>query len=251
MSLDVPKPATQSQEFHLLNGANAIAYKQGKTLFTLTPLRALLRLVNLSSQHLEQHFPTTAASMESTSRNSTMLNDFRQRYPLGSITTELLQIEQGIYLVRSQILVQGTILGSGIAGSTTVEDAEDASIQRALRVAGFESVTTSAVTSLAPVPPPPALTLPNKPAPNWPEPKGGDVPNLTMATEPEDFSDLIAKTDVEMKRVGWNAADGRRYLKSAFSKTSRHELSDSELQIFLQHLKQLPTRMLVESDSNF
>ncbi len=172
-----------------------------------------------------------------------MLNDFRQRYPLGSITTELLQVEQGIYLVRSQVLVQGTLLGSGIAGSTTVEDAEDASIQRALRVAGFESVTLS---SLPPVPPPPPLTLPH-----WPEPKGGDVPNLTLNTEPEDFSDLIAKTDVEMKRVGWNAAEGRRHLKSAFSKTSRHELSDSELQLFLHHLKQLPTRMLVESDSNF
>lgn len=180
-----------------------------------------------------------------------MLSEFRQRYPLGSLITELVRVEQGIYIVRAQAIVQGTVLGSGLAGSTTVEEAEDAAVQRALRSAGFEAAL---IPPLPPVPPLPSPTNGNGLSPkSWVEPmaKGGDTPNLALHSEPEDFSDLIAKTDVEMRRVGWGQGEGRRYLKSTFSKTSRHELSDAELQVFLQHLKQLPTRMLIESESDF
>ncbi|MEM9569241.1 MAG: hypothetical protein AAF974_13140 [Cyanobacteria bacterium P01_E01_bin.34] len=70
-----------------------------------------------------------------------MLSTFRDRHPLGSVVTDLLRVEEGIYVVKAQISVGGIVLGSGMAGSTTVEEAEDAAIQRALRISGITSTS--------------------------------------------------------------------------------------------------------------
>ena len=71
-----------------------------------------------------------------------MLSSFRDRHPLGSVVTDLLRVEEGIYIVKAQISVGGIVLGSGIAGSTTVEEAEDAAIQRALRISGVSNTSS-------------------------------------------------------------------------------------------------------------
>ncbi|MGK7912226.1 MAG: hypothetical protein AB4050_12225 [Synechococcus sp.] len=71
-----------------------------------------------------------------------MLSTFRDRHPLGSVVTDLLRVEEGIYVVKAQISVGGIVLGSGMAGSTTVEEAEDAAIQRALRISGISSTSS-------------------------------------------------------------------------------------------------------------
>lgn len=54
---------------------------------------------------------------------------------------------------------------------------------------------------------------------------------------PLDFSDIIARTDVEMKRLGWTQAQGRNYLLQTYGKKSRHVLSDQELIEFLSYLE--------------
>lgn len=221
-----------------------------------------------------------------------MLNNFRDHHPMGSIITELLRIEEGIHFVRAQVVVNSTILGTGIAGSHTVEDAEDAALKRALIHAGFSrtSHTGSALgawnspgyaTGYDDLPSEVAFDSssghgssghgssgygssdygssglagnghrPNQP-PSWdpiatPAPPPSSAP-LSSARgsgelmDEEDLSDVIAQTDVEMKRVGWTPNQGRDYLVKTFGKRSRQLLEPHELMQFLRHLQQQTTR---------
>jgi hypothetical protein len=57
---------------------------------------------------------------------------------------------------------------------------------------------------------------------------------------PVDLSDIIAHTDIELKRLGWTNAQGRRYLEQTYGKRSRQHLSDAELMEFLDYLKTQP-----------
>lgn len=56
-----------------------------------------------------------------------------------------------------------------------------------------------------------------------------------------DLSDIIAKTSVELKRLGWSDAQGRDYLKQAYGKRSRQQLTDPELLDFLRYLEAQPS----------
>ena len=60
-----------------------------------------------------------------------------------------------------------------------------------------------------------------------------------VANGPIDFSDVIAKTNVEMKRLGWTNEQGRKYLLETYGKRSRQLLSDEELLDFLRYLESL------------
>ncbi len=55
---------------------------------------------------------------------------------------------------------------------------------------------------------------------------------------PLDLSDIIAQTSVELKRLGWNEAQGRSHLQRAYGKRSRQQLTDDELLDFLHYLQQ-------------
>jgi hypothetical protein len=62
-------------------------------------------------------------------------------------------------------------------------------------------------------------------------------------TDPEealDFSDIIARSDVELKRLGWTSEQGRNYLLETYGKRSRQLLSDDELLEFLRFLEAQP-----------
>jgi hypothetical protein len=65
----------------------------------------------------------------------------------------------------------------------------------------------------------------------------------TMNTPDEalDFSDIIARSDVELKRLGWTSEQGRNYLLETYGKRSRQLLSDEELLEFLRYLESQPT----------
>ncbi|MGF1479866.1 MAG: hypothetical protein ACFB4I_10285 [Cyanophyceae cyanobacterium] len=63
--------------------------------------------------------------------------------------------------------------------------------------------------------------------------------NLSVMSGPIDFSDIIAKTNVEMKRLGWTSEQGRKYLLETYGKRSRQLLSDEELLDFLNYLESL------------
>lgn len=57
---------------------------------------------------------------------------------------------------------------------------------------------------------------------------------------PINLSDVIAQTDIELRRLQWTVEMGREYLEQTYNKRSRHELSEEELIQFLCHLEGLP-----------
>ena len=61
-----------------------------------------------------------------------MLHKFRHLYPQGSLLSELVNLEQGLYVVKVTVKNQDVIWGSGLAAAETVEKAEDQARVRAL-----------------------------------------------------------------------------------------------------------------------
>ncbi len=77
-------------------------------------------------------------------------------------------------------------------------------------------------------------------------------PSSESATEPSsqssstdytsmDYSDIIARTNVELKRLQWTNEQGRKFLEQTYGKRSRQLLSEQELLEFLQYLEKQPT----------
>jgi hypothetical protein len=56
-----------------------------------------------------------------------------------------------------------------------------------------------------------------------------------------DFSEIIARSNIELKRLGWTSDQGRNYLLQTYGKRSRQLLSDEELLEFLQYLESQPS----------
>jgi hypothetical protein len=285
---------------------------------------------------------------------SALAEQFRQRYPVGAIVSELLTVHQNEYVVRASVQIGGTICATGMAAASTIESAEDRAKLRVLQfllgdstqpprvdlglrslsslsplpstvptpepsLAAEESVTSISATpapsipsllDTAPIPemtakptpektvgkaitPPPELDVesfpaldllqpiePAAPAPmlelearsqsadapsildsssalpleDFPEPEPTPAkkskPAKSTKSEPpqpspepsepqdsQDYSDIIAKIDVEMMRLGWNASKGREHLKTVYGKRSRQQLSYAELLDFLAHLE--------------
>jgi hypothetical protein len=63
-----------------------------------------------------------------------MLAQFQSLYPTGGLITELVQIYQGKYIVRSSVQIEGVTRATGMAAAETIEEAEDRSRNRALMV---------------------------------------------------------------------------------------------------------------------
>ncbi len=57
------------------------------------------------------------------------------------------------------------------------------------------------------------------------------------ASSPMDLSEILAQTDVELKRLGWTSAKGRQHLQQTYDKRSRQHLTDQELLEFLDFLQ--------------
>ncbi|MEQ8963347.1 MAG: hypothetical protein RLP02_36495 [Coleofasciculus sp. C2-GNP5-27] len=68
-----------------------------------------------------------------------------------------------------------------------------------------------------------------------------DIQSQPKSETPTDMSDIIARTSVEMKRLGWTTQQGRDYLIETYGKRSRQLLTDEELLDFLHHLELEPT----------
>lgn len=62
-----------------------------------------------------------------------------------------------------------------------------------------------------------------------------------VATEPIDLSDAIARTSVELKRLGWSNKEGREFLERTYNKRSRQHLTDEEMLEFLHYLESQPS----------
>ena len=309
-----------------------------------------------------------------------MLNQFRLQYPQGSLTSELVMIDHGLYIVRSRVEVGEVTLATGLAGATTVESAEDQARLRALALLNFDNkpsaeiqpapiapakdhktaiasqpitpkeklveepqpspIPKSVKTKKAPTPPvevetvavkteqsspisPPEVPVIPEPSPvpqipipekapelilsepveseiehpaeefveispipielteqngksplmEGVETNGEMEPALPLETlplldnviplqfpaveiaqpplsltspqldtsEPIDFSEVIARSNVELKRLNWTQEHGKNYLLQTYGKRSRQLLSDEELIEFLQYLESQPT----------
>ncbi|WP_442940652.1 hypothetical protein [Nostoc sp.] len=64
--------------------------------------------------------------------------------------------------------------------------------------------------------------------------------------EPVNFAELLAKTDIEMQRLGLTKEQGRDHLIKSYGKRSRFLLTDEQLHEFLQYLVSQPTPTLHE-----
>ncbi|MEB3338933.1 MAG: hypothetical protein VKJ46_15795, partial [Leptolyngbyaceae bacterium] len=86
------------------------------------------------------------STVGSQSASQEVLTQFQSRYPMGCLTSELLQIHQGNYVVRASVQVGGVTLATGMAAAEALEVAEDRARIRALEVMGIR----------VPVPTPPS-----------------------------------------------------------------------------------------------
>jgi hypothetical protein len=197
----------------------------------------------------------------------TVVHTFRERYPTGGILTDLLRVEQGLFVVRAEIRVDDrTILATGLAAAADLEEAEERAIERA-----FDHLATQTRTrSWSPEQSPERNSESERPRRSLNSSFRGDAsPSLSLSeeldgldlngsmdpgpprlnknfTEPSnsiDLSELIAQTNVEMKRIGWMAKQGQDYLQRTFGKRSRQQLDEEELAEFLEFLKSQPTQM--------
>ncbi|BAC09447.1 hypothetical protein [Thermosynechococcus vestitus] len=183
------------------------------------------------------------------------MSEFHRRYPTGSIVSDLLQIHDGLFIVKTTLLVGETILATGMAAAPTLEQAEDSARQRALRLLGIHLPVQTEAELIPRVPA--ALeaapwsearntdlilepTTPANPHPSHPAVKPASE-KPPSKRDPVDLADEIAQTTVEMKRLGWTEAQGRAYLLQRYGKRSRQQLSDEELLDFLHFLQQQPS----------
>lgn len=82
---------------------------------------------------------------------------------------------------------------------------------------------------------------PERPTPAKPTPIASAAPETDPDEEPADLSNLIAKTTIEIRRLGWTTDQGRKHLEMHYNgKRSRSELSPEELLDFYEYLKTQP-----------
>jgi hypothetical protein len=79
-----------------------------------------------------------------------LYRQFRSQYPEGRLTTELLSLEGGQFVIRAQIELNGALIATGLAAAQTIEQAEDRARARALELLGL---------AIAESPPPAALEV--------------------------------------------------------------------------------------------
>ncbi len=94
---------------------------------------------------------------------SSLLTQFRQRYPLGTLASDLLTIHDGQYVVRVCVGAEGVTLSCGLGANPSLEVAEDLATTRALERLGQGTMTTGASgtsTPVADVPVPLAMAVP-------------------------------------------------------------------------------------------
>ncbi|MEL7501791.1 MAG: hypothetical protein AAFN18_04930 [Cyanobacteria bacterium J06554_6] len=240
---------------------------------------------------------------------ATLFQKFRQATASGHLTTELLMLHDGAYIVRATLADANGPIATAMAVDTNLDQAEQQAQLKALALLGFTDSRRSSTESPANQPPAVALAAPapqpemtpaapehpivatastsNERLPDEPaspaeapttalpavHPLADDeppTPNLDTSDEagmpideipeieppaetlvealspellanfdaaPTDLSDIIAQTDVEMRRLGWTSQQGREYLEKTYQKRSRQQLSDEELLEFLLYLE--------------
>lgn len=204
--------------------------------------------------------------------------NFRENYPQASLITELLQVDHGQYIVRALIQQHGITLCCGLSSDRSVEVAEDQAVERVLRFLNVEEELEKIVKDsedkqklkkyeeqilessdnknldqkeeMFIAPPMEMFEQAKKPLESitveniLPKDEREDTPESsesTLACESLDFSEIIAKTNRELKRLDWSTQQGKDHLMQTYGKRSRQLLSDEELLDFLKFLESQPT----------
>ena len=193
-----------------------------------------------------------------------MFEQFRSRFPQGSLTSELVQIDHGKYIVRASVCNEGFTLATGLAAADTIEQAEDQARTRALAVLDISLTPTPSPPKRAFLETPPSSSVPSASDESETETQAemsssfslsstqDTQPNHVSEETPEtsvsegnetllDSSDIIARTNVELRRLDWTTEQGRKFLEQTYGKRSRTMLSDAELREFLEYLEKQPT----------
>ncbi len=120
-----------------------------------------------------------------------MLAKFRNHYPQGSLISELVEIDRGLYIVKVSIQIQDRILATALAGADRVETAEDAARERAIAALVLDnhqpisppinSVASPTVAPLSPQSIQPVFTGEHQ-SPQAPSPVGG----VTVTSDSQD-----------------------------------------------------------------
>ncbi len=87
-----------------------------------------------------------------------MLNQFRHHYPQGTIFSELINIDRGLYIVKVSLQDRNLVLGTGFAAAETIEKAEDRARERALMTLNLEKTNDTTQQQ-------PQVNIPNEIAP--------------------------------------------------------------------------------------
>lgn len=212
---------------------------------------------------------------DSSSLLSHLISTLKQHYPDTRIVAEFLTYQDHQYAVRALIKHGSEVLTTGMAADPNIEVAEDRAKIRAIEALGITQTLLSnqdqgnkagVITNASPQSSPTrSHGTPSVPArkskgempyrtelpklshssPSLPEENTPNVSDdlLTKASETSgniSLLDQIAKTDVEMKRLGWDVEQGRLSLTQRYGKRSRRELTDDEVLDFLEYLEKQP-----------
>ncbi|MDX2228055.1 MAG: hypothetical protein NW220_00360 [Leptolyngbyaceae cyanobacterium bins.349] len=108
-------------------------------------------------------------SMPQSADFHSLFGQLQARYPLSSLLTELVQINEGLFIVRALVQMQGTAIATAMAAAPSVEMAEDQARLRVLTLMGLSTPSIEPpfspplpVSTNGFAPPPPPL-----PAPTW------------------------------------------------------------------------------------
>jgi len=160
-----------------------------------------------------------------------MYDRVQARYPGSSWLSEFLGCEDGLFVVRAVLSLEGEPLATALAAAATVEAAEEQARDRLAALLGLTR----------------APALPQR-RPLLPDAAGGELEEPPAAIAPEqpepaaiadvdDFIRLNAETQRHLKRLGWTGDRLRQHLQHTYGRTSRQQLRDEELLDFLQYLK--------------
>ncbi|HEY9749113.1 MAG TPA: hypothetical protein V6C63_10575 [Allocoleopsis sp.] len=95
--------------------------------------------INPSRFELSHPHQPNAAPLAEQQGQPLALAQFQARYPMGSLTADLLDIRGDNYIVKASVQVGGNVLATGMAAATSIEAAEDRARLRALEVLGIQA----------------------------------------------------------------------------------------------------------------
>ncbi len=75
-----------------------------------------------------------------------LLIQLRAHYPSSCLAAELVQVQDGQYIVRAMVTMESQLLATALAAGSTVEAAEDGARQRVLDVLGIQALVLSEAT---------------------------------------------------------------------------------------------------------